>query len=54
MVEGFWSGENKEYLSWIRVAEELQICGPVFPPRRNYFWLIRDKGDFGTFAMGTP
>jgi len=47
---------NREYLSWIRVAEEALkegdygVAAHYFRRVANYFWLIRDKGEFEAFA----
>jgi len=47
---------NKEYLSWIRVAEEALregdygVAAQYFRRVANYFWLIRDKGEFEAFT----
>jgi len=47
---------NKEYLSWIRVAEEALkegdygVAAQYFRRAANYFWLIRDKEEFEAFA----
>jgi len=47
---------NKEYLAWIRVAEEALkegdygVAAHYFRRVANYFWLIRDDREFEAFA----
>jgi len=47
---------NKEYLSWIKVAEEALkegdygVAAQYFRRVANYFWLLKDQGEFEAFA----